>query len=157
MAHWLMALAVAVAFAGDGDPVKKDNNPVDQVQAKVCAVLANLDSLPADKKKAEEVLRQELYRIVDTDLVKLRPPKGAATLVSKDRRFVLVIGANGAIGANGQSVEAKDGKALIVMAVAGDGGPGQNKNIQSGFGGAAATQAKNGIAIALGGRGAPGS
>jgi hypothetical protein len=153
MAPWVLPFALVAALTGDGGQAKKEEDPVDQVQAKVCAVLAKLDPNPADRKQAEESLRQELYRIVDTDIAKLRPEKGSSTFASSDRRFLLVIAANNITGANGYNAEAQDDKALIVLAVAGDGGPEQGNEIRPGFGGGAEASAKNGIAIALGGRG----
>src|SRR5262249_23213336 len=156
MALWVLPFALLAALTGDGDQAKKEEDPVDQVQAKVCAILAKLDPNPADKEKAEEALRQELYRIVDTDITKLRPEKGSSTFASSDRRFLLVIAASNTIGANGYDAEAQDDKALIVLAVGGDGGPGRGDEIQPGVGGTAGVPGGRGVGPAPGGRGGVG-
>jgi hypothetical protein len=159
--HYLMLSALyLVTVLGSGDEKNSTKDAVEDFRTEITARLANLDCVDvtdkqadAKKKKELESLRRDIYQIVDRYSVKLRPLAGSKKYVSKDRRFVLVIGANGdnINTTKGEQADASDPQATLVVAIGGDGSPGLTKN--GGAGGQAAAKAAKGVALAIGGRG----
>jgi hypothetical protein len=148
-------LAYLALLAGDDGRDKKENELVEEVRNRVCAVLSKLDPAPKDKAAAEQALRQELSRIVIEHAAKLRPANGSKKYVSSDKVFLLVLGANGVNGGNGTNVEAEDKQAKLIVAIAGNGSDSQG-NGKVGGGGSASALTPSGIAVALGGSGGAG-
>jgi hypothetical protein len=128
-----------------------------QFQSEIIDVLKKLDPNPTNKEEYEKSVRRDLYKIIDKFSAKLRPNMGSKKYVSGDKTFVLVIAANGT-GDEGEDelTTAIDNEAKIVMAIAGDGDPFVEDKPLSGTGGSAVARAKNGVIVALGGRGGVG-
>src|SRR4051812_14346348 len=109
----LLSAAVEVRAAGDVDAA------VEKLRADVCGVLAKLGPNPPDTKAAEQKLREQLAAVVAKDAAALRPKQETQRYVSADKMVVIVVGADGAAGSSGVTVDADDDQAKLVIGIGG--------------------------------------
>jgi hypothetical protein len=147
----VFALALGLSFGARtrGDEAKDLEN----LRTALLGAVAKFEAAANTDRRIHNKCRDVIYSAMDKAVEKLRPKSGSKTYRSEDRKFVVVISANGnSIAERGEQAIAKDDDAFLVVAIAGDGGPSGNGKI-GGAGGAAQASAAKGIAIALAGRG----
>jgi hypothetical protein len=137
------------------------NGLLEELRWELSAFLVNVAPDLVDKErsrikkaKALDVMRQEIWQIIDKHAANLRPPEGVRKYISKDKDFVLVIAANadGINSAEPKPAEISDERARLVVAIGGDGCAGRF-GTNGGMGGPGIAKAPKGVAVALGGRG----
>src|SRR5882672_7126369 len=102
------------------------DGPLNDLRCELSAFLVNVAPDLKDKErsrikraKALNVMRQEIWQIIDKHAAKLRPPEGVRKYISKDKDFVLVIAANadGINSAEPKPAEISDEQARLVVAI----------------------------------------
>lgn len=144
---YVFAMAVSVAILNPRLTIAEENPDVVKMEAAVLKALREMEAEPEDAKKADDLLRQNLYAAINKYAYRLRPKEGSKRYKTADGRFVLVVGANGWDAFPGTAASASDDKARLVVAYAGGGERGARPTPPP----SAGASAPKGIAIAIAG------